>query len=105
MNRERINRFCSFFFSYKTGDGITAEEQGILKNPGVKDAEAQAVQGSYSFVGPDGLYLNSGDLGFCLEFYDLTSIKRILYQHLFIWGKCKNETRMQFKVMTTKSRL
>ena len=42
-------------YSYETGDGIRAQEQGYLKNAGAgPDAEAQTVQGSYSYTGPDG---------------------------------------------------
>lgn len=41
--------------SYETGNGIQAQEQGYLKNAGVKDQEAQVAQGSYSYTGPDGI--------------------------------------------------
>ena len=42
-------------YSYETGDGTRAQEQGYLKNAGAgPDAEAQTVQGSYSYAGPDG---------------------------------------------------
>ena len=42
-------------FSYETGDGTRAQEQGYLKNAGAgPDAEVQTVQGSYSYTGPDG---------------------------------------------------
>lgn len=44
------NCYCS----YETGNGIAAQEQGYLKNPGT-DAEAQVAQGSYSYTGPDGV--------------------------------------------------
>lgn len=42
------------YFSYETSNGIRAEEQGFLKNPGT-NVEAQVMQGSYSYVGPDGV--------------------------------------------------
>lgn len=46
-------------YSYETGDGIRAQEQGYLKNAGAgPDAEAQTVQGSYSYTGPDGITIN-----------------------------------------------
>ncbi|KAI8040867.1 hypothetical protein M5D96_006810 [Drosophila gunungcola] len=40
--------------SYKTGNGIKAEEMGYLKNPGVKGAEAQTAEGSFSYTSPEG---------------------------------------------------
>lgn len=43
-----------FLFSYETGDGISAQAQGVLKNAGTPDAEAQEVTGSYSYTGTDG---------------------------------------------------
>lgn len=39
--------------SYETTNGIRAEQQGFLKNPGTQ-LEAQVMQGSYSYTGPDG---------------------------------------------------
>ena len=43
-------------YSYETGDGIRAQEQGYLKNAGDgPDAGAQRVQGSYSYTGPDDI--------------------------------------------------
>ncbi|XP_021942044.1 pupal cuticle protein 36-like, partial [Zootermopsis nevadensis] len=45
--------------SYETGDGTRAQEQGYLKNAGAgPDAEAQTVQGSYSYTGPDGITIS-----------------------------------------------
>uniref|UniRef100_A0A1B6CC76 Endocuticle structural glycoprotein SgAbd-2 n=1 Tax=Clastoptera arizonana TaxID=38151 RepID=A0A1B6CC76_9HEMI len=44
----------TYRYSYETGNGITAQEQGFLKNPGQKDLEAQSAQGSYSYTAPDG---------------------------------------------------
>jgi hypothetical protein len=40
--------------SYSTGDGQQAQAQGYLKNAGVKDQEAEVIQGSYSYTAPDG---------------------------------------------------
>lgn len=31
------------------------QESGYIKNLGVKDAETQVAQGSYSYTGPDGI--------------------------------------------------
>lgn len=42
------------YVSYATGDGQQAEAQGYLKNAGVKDQEAEVIQGSYSYTAPDG---------------------------------------------------
>ncbi|XP_014247087.1 endocuticle structural glycoprotein SgAbd-2-like [Cimex lectularius] len=44
----------SYSYSYETGNGISAKEQGYLKNPGQKDLEAQTAQGSYTYTAPDG---------------------------------------------------
>ncbi|XP_055598616.1 endocuticle structural glycoprotein SgAbd-2-like isoform X2 [Uranotaenia lowii] len=44
----------SYAYSYTTGDGQQQQAQGYLKNPGLKDLEAQAVQGSYSYTSPEG---------------------------------------------------
>ncbi|XP_055542668.1 uncharacterized protein LOC129728265 [Wyeomyia smithii] len=44
----------SYSFGYTTGDGQQQQAQGYLKNPGLKDLEAQAVQGSYSYTSPEG---------------------------------------------------
>ena len=43
--------FCS---SYETGDGIRAEETGVPRPAGPQDEGGEAVQGSYSYVAPDG---------------------------------------------------
>ncbi|XP_062551912.1 endocuticle structural glycoprotein SgAbd-2-like [Armigeres subalbatus] len=44
----------SYSYGYTTGDGQQQQAQGYLKNPGLKDLEAQAVQGSYSYTSPEG---------------------------------------------------
>ncbi|XP_070494994.1 cuticle protein CP14.6-like [Chironomus tepperi] len=44
----------SYVSSYETSNGIRADEQGYLKNPGT-NVEAQVMQGSYSYTGPDGI--------------------------------------------------
>ena len=45
--------FLLFKFRYETGNQITAQEQGSIKNQGT-DAEALSVQGSYSYIDLDG---------------------------------------------------
>ncbi|XP_023943615.2 endocuticle structural glycoprotein SgAbd-2 [Bicyclus anynana] len=52
---QEINPDGSYQWSYETGNGIQAQEQGYLKNAGIKDAEAQVAQGSYSYTGPEGI--------------------------------------------------
>lgn len=41
-------------FSYETGNSITAEEQGFLKNAGQADQEAQVAQGQFTYTSPEG---------------------------------------------------
>ncbi|XP_075970547.1 endocuticle structural glycoprotein SgAbd-2-like [Anticarsia gemmatalis] len=52
---QEINPDGSYQYSYETGNGIAAQEQGYLKNAGVKDAEAQVAQGSFSYTSPEGV--------------------------------------------------
>ncbi|XP_026462753.1 endocuticle structural glycoprotein SgAbd-2-like [Ctenocephalides felis] len=49
-----INPDGSYQYGYSTGDGQQAQEQGYLKNAGNPEAEAQVMQGSYSYTAPDG---------------------------------------------------
>ncbi|XP_028129647.1 endocuticle structural glycoprotein SgAbd-2-like [Diabrotica virgifera virgifera] len=44
----------TFRSSYKTGNGITVEEEGFLKNAGNKDTESEQVQGAFQYTAPDG---------------------------------------------------
>ncbi|XP_019870235.1 endocuticle structural glycoprotein SgAbd-2-like [Aethina tumida] len=44
----------SYQSQYETGNGISAQESGVLKNAGQKDAEAEEVQGSVKYTAPDG---------------------------------------------------
>ncbi|XP_075232988.1 endocuticle structural glycoprotein SgAbd-2-like [Lycorma delicatula] len=44
----------SYKYSYETGNGIAASEEGYLKNPGQKDLEAQTASGTFSYTAPDG---------------------------------------------------
>ncbi|XP_049865994.1 endocuticle structural glycoprotein SgAbd-2-like [Pectinophora gossypiella] len=50
-----INPDGSYQWSYETGNGIAAQEQGYLKNAGIKDAEAQVAQGSFGYTSPEGI--------------------------------------------------
>ncbi|CAK1553612.1 unnamed protein product [Leptosia nina] len=52
---QELNPDGSYQWSYETGNGIAAQEQGFLKNPGIKDAEAQVAQGSFSYTSPEGI--------------------------------------------------
>ncbi|XP_013186280.2 endocuticle structural glycoprotein ABD-4 [Amyelois transitella] len=49
-----VNHDGSYKWSYETGNGISAEEQGYVKNQGVPDAEIQTAQGQYQYTAPDG---------------------------------------------------
>ncbi|KAM3962343.1 cuticular protein RR-1 motif 45 [Aphomia sociella] len=49
-----LNPDGSYKWSYETGNGISAEEQGYVKNLGIPDQEAQTAQGQYSYTAPDG---------------------------------------------------
>ncbi|XP_034250419.1 endocuticle structural glycoprotein ABD-4-like [Thrips palmi] len=44
----------TYRFSYETGNGIQAQEQGRLNNVGTPD-EGNSVQGSFSYTGPDAV--------------------------------------------------
>ncbi|KAG8235584.1 hypothetical protein J437_LFUL015439, partial [Ladona fulva] len=45
----------TYQYRYETGNGIQAQESGYLKNAGNPETEANTVQGSYSYTGPDGV--------------------------------------------------
>lgn len=49
------NRFFFFIFSYEAGNGITADEQGQLKNAGNPQLEAMQAQGQFSYTSPEGI--------------------------------------------------
>ncbi|RZB39897.1 Chitin bind 4 domain containing protein [Asbolus verrucosus] len=51
---QEVNFDGSYRSSYETGNGIAAQEQGVLKNAGNPDAEAEEVQGSFQYTAPDG---------------------------------------------------
>lgn len=51
---QEVNFDGSYHSSYETGNGISAQEQGVLKNAGNPDAEAEEVQGSVQYTAPDG---------------------------------------------------
>ncbi|EEB15865.1 Endocuticle structural glycoprotein SgAbd-8, putative [Pediculus humanus corporis] len=50
-----VNHDGSYKWSYESGDGTQAEEQGQLKNAGNPDLEAQVAQGQVSFTSPEGV--------------------------------------------------
>ncbi|PSN37144.1 Endocuticle structural glycoprotein SgAbd-2 [Blattella germanica] len=50
-----VNYDGTYRYNYETGNGISAREEGFLKNPGQKDLEAQVATGTYSYTGPDGV--------------------------------------------------
>ncbi|KAJ8966156.1 hypothetical protein NQ317_001105 [Molorchus minor] len=52
-DNEEVNSDGSYQWSLETANGIVAQEQGQLKNPGT-DSEALEVQGSYKYTAEDG---------------------------------------------------
>lgn len=48
----------SFHSKWESANGITFEEEGVLKNRGQKDAEAEEIRGSASWTAPDGTRIN-----------------------------------------------
>ncbi|XP_077293699.1 endocuticle structural glycoprotein ABD-4-like [Arctopsyche grandis] len=51
---QEINPDGSYKWSYETGNGIAAEEQGFLKNAGDPEKEAQVAQGQYQYTDNEG---------------------------------------------------
>jgi hypothetical protein len=51
---QEVNFDGSYKYSYETGNSITAEEQGFLKNAGQEDQEAQVAQGQFQYTSPEG---------------------------------------------------
>ncbi|XP_052738610.1 uncharacterized protein LOC112056007 [Bicyclus anynana] len=49
-----INPDGSYKWNYETGNGISAEEAGYVKNLGIPEQEAQTAQGQYKYTAPDG---------------------------------------------------
>ncbi|XP_069674216.1 larval cuticle protein 65Ag1-like [Periplaneta americana] len=49
----QVNGDGSYSYSFETGDGTKAEQSGQLKNLGPND-DGEVVQGSFSYVAPDG---------------------------------------------------
>ncbi|XP_023312622.1 endocuticle structural glycoprotein SgAbd-2-like, partial [Anoplophora glabripennis] len=47
----------SYHSSYETGNGIVVNEEGVLKNPGVENLEAEEVHGSFSYTSPEGQHI------------------------------------------------
>lgn len=52
--QNEINSDGSYKYSYTSADGSQQQANGYVKNLGQKDLEAQVVQGSYSYISPDG---------------------------------------------------
>ncbi|EDV36219.1 uncharacterized protein Dana_GF12852 [Drosophila ananassae] len=51
---QEVNFDGSYKYSYETGNGINAEEEGYLKNPGTDNA-GQVAQGSFMYTSPEGI--------------------------------------------------
>ena len=52
MYIHKFNATCRYF-RFQTSDGISRNEEGILKNAGTEN-EALEVKGRYTYKGPDG---------------------------------------------------
>ncbi|XP_046393066.1 endocuticle structural glycoprotein SgAbd-2-like [Ischnura elegans] len=50
-----VNFDGTYNYAYETGNGITADERGYLKNAGNPELEAQVAEGGFSYTGPDGV--------------------------------------------------
>ena len=48
------NHDGSYNYAFETGNGISAHEEGYVKNAGVKDGEIQVQQGYFSYTSPEG---------------------------------------------------
>ncbi|XP_019867091.1 endocuticle structural glycoprotein ABD-4 [Aethina tumida] len=51
---QEVNFDGSYKYSYETGNGIAADEQGFLKNAGQPEQEAQVAQGQFQYTSPEG---------------------------------------------------
>lgn len=51
----KLNQDGSYQYSYETGNGIQAAEQGYVKNAGAKDGEIQVAEGYFQYTGDDGI--------------------------------------------------
>ncbi len=51
----KLNHDGSYQYSYETGNGIQAAEQGYVKNAGSKDNEIQVAEGYFQYTGDDGI--------------------------------------------------
>jgi len=52
-NDQTVNPDGSYSYSYETGNGISGQEQGQIKNAGT-DEESLAVDGEFSYTNDDG---------------------------------------------------
>ncbi|KAK7601582.1 hypothetical protein V9T40_009023 [Parthenolecanium corni] len=52
---QELNPDGSYHYGYQTGNGISAEERGAIKNLGSPDNEINSVQGYFSYPGSDGV--------------------------------------------------
>ncbi|CAH0558098.1 unnamed protein product [Brassicogethes aeneus] len=51
---QEVNFDGSYKYSYETGNGISADESGFLKNAGVPEQETQVAQGQFQYTSPEG---------------------------------------------------
>nr|CAD7572351.1 unnamed protein product [Timema californicum] len=52
-----VNFDGTYKYSYETGNGISHEESGFLKDTGDPENQSQVVQGSSSYTSPEGIQI------------------------------------------------
>ncbi|KAJ8910376.1 hypothetical protein NQ315_012823 [Exocentrus adspersus] len=57
-DNEGVNAEGSYQWSFESVNGITAEEQGQLKNAGNSETEAEEVHGSFQYLTNDGTHIH-----------------------------------------------
>lgn len=85
------NHDGSYQYAYETGNGISAHEQGFVKNAGVKDGEIQVAQGYYSYTSPDGhpisVHYTADENGFKAEGAHLPTPPPLPKEIAEVWAK------------------
>lgn len=93
------NHDGSYQFAYETGNGINAQEQGYVKNAGVKDAEIQVAQGYYSYTAPDGqpihVHYTADENGFKAEGAHLPTPPPLPKEIADVWAKIAAQPQQQ----------
>lgn len=89
----------SYQYLYETGNGISAQEQGYVKNAGVKDGEIQVQQGYYSYTAPDGhpitVHYTADENGFKAEGAHLPTPPPLPKEIAEVWAKINAQPQAQ----------